>query len=59
MEHQEYLEKIKKAGFKDVQVLSSREFYLEGEGSQAPTKLLNIAVRAYKMKKPYCRTGRG
>jgi arsenite methyltransferase len=32
LEHQEYLEKIKKAGFKDVQVLSSREFYLEGEG---------------------------
>jgi SAM-dependent methyltransferase len=48
LEHQEYLEKIKKAGFKDVQVLSSREFYLEGEGKQAPTKLLSISVKAYK-----------
>jgi SAM-dependent methyltransferase len=50
LEHQEYLEKIKKAGFKDVQVLSSREFYLEGEGSQALTKLLSITVKAYKRK---------
>jgi arsenite methyltransferase len=48
LEHQEYLEKIKKAGFKDVQVLSSREFYLEGEGSQTPTKLLSITVKAFK-----------
>jgi SAM-dependent methyltransferase len=48
LEQQEYLEKIKKAGFEDVQVLSSREFYLEGEGSQAPTKLLNITVKASK-----------
>ena len=48
LEHQEYLEKMKKAGFKDVQVLSSREFYLEGEGKQAPTKLLSISVKAYK-----------
>jgi SAM-dependent methyltransferase len=48
LEHQEYLEKIKKAGFKDVQVLSSREFYVEGEGSQPLTKLLSITVRAYK-----------
>jgi SAM-dependent methyltransferase len=48
LEHQEYLEKIRKAGFKDVQVLSSREFYLEGEGSQAPTKLLSITVKASK-----------
>jgi SAM-dependent methyltransferase len=48
LEHQEYLENIKKAGFKDVQVLSSREFYLEGEGSQTPTKLLSIAVKASK-----------
>jgi SAM-dependent methyltransferase len=48
LEHQEYLENIKKAGFKDVQVLSSREFYLEGEGSQTPTKLLSITVKAFK-----------
>jgi SAM-dependent methyltransferase len=48
LEHQEYLRKIKKAGFEDVQVLSSKEFYIEGEGSQALTKLLSITVRAYK-----------
>jgi hypothetical protein len=48
LEQQEYLQKIKGAGFKDVQVLSSREFYLEGEGSQALTKLLSISVKAFK-----------
>jgi SAM-dependent methyltransferase len=48
LEQQEYLEKIKKAGFKSVQVLSSKEFYIEGEGSQALTKLLSITIKAYK-----------
>jgi len=52
LEQQEYLEKMKKAGFKSVQVLSSKEFYIEGEGSQALTKLLSITMRAYKMRKP-------
>ncbi len=51
LEHKEYLEKIKMAGFKRVRVLSSKEFYVEGEGSQAMTKLLSITVRAYKMRK--------
>jgi ubiquinone/menaquinone biosynthesis C-methylase UbiE len=48
LEQQEYLRKIKKAGFEDAQVLSSREFYIEGEGNQAPTKFLSITVKAYK-----------
>jgi SAM-dependent methyltransferase len=48
LEYQEYLEKVKKAGFEDVQVLSSKEFYIEGEENQAPTKLLSITVKAYK-----------
>ncbi len=48
LERQEYLRKIKKAGFEDAQVLSSKEFYLEGEGNQAPTKLLSITVKAFK-----------
>jgi len=48
LEQQEYLEEIKKAGFEDVQVLSSKEFYIEGEGSQALTKLLSITVKACK-----------
>ena len=48
LEHQEYLGKIKKAGFENVQVLSSKEFYIEGEGKQAPVKFLSITVKAYK-----------
>jgi len=48
LEQQEYLRDIKEAGFEDVQVLSSKEFYIEGEGSQALTKLLSITVKASK-----------
>jgi len=48
LEQQEYLKQIKKAGFENVQVLSSKEFHIEGEGSQALTKLLSITVQAYK-----------
>jgi ubiquinone/menaquinone biosynthesis C-methylase UbiE len=48
LEHQEYLREIKESGFENVQVLSSKEFYIEGEGSQALTKLLSITVKAYK-----------
>jgi arsenite methyltransferase len=48
LEQQEYLDKIKKAGFADVRVLSSKEFYIEGEGSQTLTKLLSVTVKAYK-----------
>jgi arsenite methyltransferase len=48
LEQREYLRDIKKAGFEDVQVVSSKEFHREGEGSQALTKLLSITVKAYK-----------
>jgi arsenite methyltransferase len=48
LEQQEYLEKVKKAGFENVQVLSSKEFHIEGEGSQAVTKLLSVTVKALK-----------
>lgn len=48
LEQQEYLKQMKKACFKDVQVMSSSEFYIEGEGSQRLAKLLSITVRAYK-----------
>ncbi|OGN96022.1 MAG: arsenite S-adenosylmethyltransferase [Chloroflexi bacterium RBG_13_51_36] len=51
LEQQEYLDKIRKAGFRDVQVLSSKEFYIESEECQALTKLLSITVRAYKIRK--------
>lgn len=48
LEKQEYLSKIEEAGFEDVQVLSSKEFYVEGERSQTLTKLLSITVGACK-----------
>ena len=48
LEQQEYLREIRKAGFGYVQVLSSQEFCLEGEGSKASTKLLSITVKASK-----------
>jgi arsenite methyltransferase len=48
LEQQEYLRDIKGAGFEDVQVLSSKEFYIEGEENQPPTKFLSITVKAYK-----------
>jgi len=48
LKQQEYLREIRKAGFADVDVLSSREFYLKGEGSQVGAKLLSITVKASK-----------
>jgi ubiquinone/menaquinone biosynthesis C-methylase UbiE len=48
LEQREYLRKIKEAGFKDVRVESSKDFYVEGEASQPPTKFLSITVRAFK-----------
>ena len=48
LEQQEYLEKIKKAGFENVQVVSSKEFNIEGEESQTMAKLLSITVKAFK-----------
>lgn len=48
LERHEYLGKIKEAGFNRVQVLSSKEFYLEGQGGKASTKLLSITVKAFK-----------
>ncbi|NWF77913.1 MAG: arsenite methyltransferase [Chloroflexi bacterium] len=48
LEQQEYLEKIKEAGFRNVQVMSRKEFYVEGEASQTLGKLLSIIVKAYK-----------
>jgi len=45
---QEYLEKIKKAGFADIQILASREFYIENKADQTQEKLLSITVKARK-----------
>jgi len=49
LEQQEYLRKIKEAGFEDVQVVSKREFYIESQKNKAMEKLLSITVKAYKL----------
>jgi arsenite methyltransferase len=48
LEQREYLERIKKAGFEDVEVVSSRGFYIENKANQTKEKLLSITVKAYK-----------
>jgi SAM-dependent methyltransferase len=48
LEHQEYLREIKEAGFTDVEIVSSREFYIENKANQTKAKLLSITVKAYK-----------
>jgi arsenite methyltransferase len=48
LERREYLAKIKKAGFKDVQVLSSNEFDIKGEANQRLARLMSITTKAYK-----------
>jgi arsenite methyltransferase len=48
LEQQEYLEEIKKAGFEDVEIVSSRGFYIENKSNQTREKLLSITVKAYK-----------
>jgi len=48
LEQQEYLDKIKRAGFADIEILSSREFYIENKANETHEKLLSITVRAYK-----------
>jgi arsenite methyltransferase len=48
LEQREYLEKIKKAGFEGVKIVSSREFYIEDKANQTKEKLLSITVKAYK-----------
>jgi len=48
LEQQEYLREIKEAGFKDIEVVSSREFYIENKTNQVQEKLFSITVKAYK-----------
>jgi arsenite methyltransferase len=48
LEQREYLEKIKAAGFEDVKVVSTREFYIENKTNQTKEKLMSITVKAYK-----------
>jgi arsenite methyltransferase len=48
LERREYLDKIKKAGFADIQILSTREFYIENKANETQEKLLSITVKACK-----------
>ena len=48
LEQQKYLGKIRKAGFKNVQVVSEREFYVESKESKTVEKLMSVTVKAYK-----------
>jgi arsenite methyltransferase len=48
LEQQEYLREIRKAGFGDIQILSSREFHIENKANQTQEKLLSITVKAHK-----------
>ena len=48
LEQEEYLDKIKEAGFDDLRVTPNKEFYVEDRGNKQMVKLLSITVRAYK-----------
>ena len=48
LEQQEYLTKIREAGFADLQVVSNGEFHQEDIESGELVKLLSITVKAYK-----------
>jgi arsenite methyltransferase len=48
LEQREYLENIKEAGFEDIEIVSSREFYIDNKANQTQEKLLSITVKAYK-----------
>jgi arsenite methyltransferase len=48
LERQEYLDKMRKAGFADIQILSSREFYIENRANQTHEKLFSVTVKAQK-----------
>jgi SAM-dependent methyltransferase len=48
LERREYLDKIRAAGFEDLEVISSQEFRIENKANQTKEKLLSITVKAYK-----------
>ena len=48
LEQQEYLRKIKEIGFRDVQVIASKEFHIESKEGETLEKLLSITVKACK-----------
>jgi len=48
LEQRQYLRIIKEAGFADLQVLSSREFYVQDSNNKKMAKLSSITIRACK-----------
>ncbi len=50
LEQRQYLRIIKEAGFVDLQVLSSREFYVQDSNNKKMAKLSSITIRAYKLE---------
>ena len=48
LEQQEYLGRIREAGFRDLQVVSNGEFCVEDTENKEMVKLLSITVKAYK-----------
>lgn len=48
LEQQEYLGKIKDAGFGDLEVISNRQFYVEDSTNKEMVKFLSITVKACK-----------
>lgn len=48
LEQQEYLAKIREAGFRDLQLVPNGEFYAEDVKSSEVVKLVSISVKAYK-----------
>ena len=48
LEQQEYLGKIKGAGFGDLEVKANRQFYVEDSANREMVKLLSITVKARK-----------
>jgi len=48
LEQQEYLGKIREAGFRDLQVVPNGEFHVEDPEGMEKVKLLSITVKAYK-----------
>ena len=48
LEQQEYLRKIREAGFRDLQVVPNGQFHVEDPEGMEKVKLLSITVKAYK-----------
>ena len=48
LQREEYLDKIRKSGFGEIQILSSREFYIENRANQTHEKLFSVTVKASK-----------